>query len=343
LGAALWLATLLAAGRSSAETLTYEFEIPDRQEAHFEVSFEARAPGRLVVEASWDGSRILSFRLEGPGEPPSRWLRAGPSPQRFQASVSESAAASGRAWTMTIRALPARGTVTATLTVQTPEVAAAPPPSPPEPAAPEPEPSEPWARPQAAPASSSPRTRAVYESVEAFRAAAISDSGDPRPDACSWRAAFLRFAAAARDAGTSLPSPPEGGRAPCAPRLAAAVRQVEALRASGDPDLSGPPPGDPMLRISWKARRGERIRPLEEELDRILEAVRGGRCADLAGEEWPSRFTACLTACQRHFDERAMLGGEAAANAEMTREQWPAFLAAAAVLEALAAEPAPQP
>jgi hypothetical protein len=50
---------------------------------------------------------------------------------------------------------------------------------------------------------------------------------------------------------------------------------------------------------------------------------------------WPARFSACLAACERYFEERVRIADEAA-NAELARTEWDRYLDAASALEALA-------
>ena len=63
----LAVAFLAAAAPARAETLRYSLEVPGGDSASFEVPFEVAFPGTLEVRATWDGPRILSFRVEGPG------------------------------------------------------------------------------------------------------------------------------------------------------------------------------------------------------------------------------------------------------------------------------------
>ncbi len=332
---AAWVALLPVA----AETLRYEFEIGDHQEAKFVIPFDVIHAGRVGTEVSWKGSRILSFRLEGPGSPPIRVVRSGPSPQRIQATATEDGVAAGREWRMFIRALPARGAAIATLVVETPEPAppraeiAPPADPPPSPSAP----TEPWTLPRAAPASASDAERAVFEAVEAFRSIVVTASGELRPDPCSWQGLFLQFAARLRDAAAATPSTPGVSAHPCARRFTVVLDRIEWLRTTDDPEIRGGAPEDPDERIAWKARRDSKVRPVEQDLDQIFAMLRGARCPDLAGEIWPSRLLACATSCQRHFEERARLGEDAVASADFAREEWPALLAASAVLEAIVA------
>src|SRR6185295_15706454 len=57
-------ALALGAASAFAATKRYTFEIPDRTPAAYEVSFDVRHPGKLVIDTRWNGGRVLSFRLE---------------------------------------------------------------------------------------------------------------------------------------------------------------------------------------------------------------------------------------------------------------------------------------
>ncbi len=196
-------------------------------------------------------------------------------------------------------------------------------------------------RARSAPAGAPPAVVRLFEALERLRGMIVSTSGDLRPDPCSWQQAFLQHALTLRDdPATAAP----GGAAPtCLMRLSSAVRRVEELRNSRDPILAGPEPADPRERSVWRALRNEWLRPLEDELDSLLESVRGEQCAELRGEAWPPRFVACLTACERYFDDRGRKGEYEAANREMARAEWEVFLAAAEVIEAIAAQSPGEP
>jgi hypothetical protein len=81
--------------------------------------------------------------------------------------------------------------------------------------------------------------------------------------------------------------------------------------------------------------RKERLRPLEAELDSLRETVSRGYIPEVAKESWPNRFVACLTACERNFEERVRLGSEEATNRDLAEAQWDRFLAARVALESL--------
>ena len=118
--------------------------------------------------------------------------------------------------------------------------------------------------------------------------------------------------------------------------IAASVRLVEELRTSSDPLIAGPPPENPERREIWLAVRRDRIHSLERRLDMTLETLLRGHAPDLEGHDWPLRLVTCLTACERHFEERVRVGEEHAINRDLAWQQWERMLAAAEALQALA-------
>jgi hypothetical protein len=118
-------------------------------------------------------------------------------------------------------------------------------------------------------------------------------------------------------------------------RLAAAVRDVDEVRKLSDPILAAPAPEDPLRKRALEQARRDRIRPLERQLDALSETLRGGLAPGLRDEPWPPRLVACVTACERHFEERARLGDDEASNADLARAQWTSILAAAGAFESL--------
>jgi hypothetical protein len=100
--------------------------------------------------------------------------------------------------------------------------------------------------------------------------------------------------------------------------------------------LAGPVPDDRDLRRDWLMARYELVRPIERSLDELTELVRGGHAPALEDEPWVPRLTACLTACERYYDERVRLGGgENAPNQDLAAAQWDRILAAGRVFDAL--------
>ena len=346
---ALLLASLAALAGTAAEGATYRYllDVKDGSDSAFEVEFEAPHPGTLAVAAEWDGTRILSFRLDGPGEPSFVGRRSGPSPQRMEVTLAAAAPAGGRKLKLSIRALPGRGIAKGTLTLEIPDApeiveerrkAAEPPPPPP------PQP-DPWTVPAKVPQGASPAVEQLFAAVERYRALVVGRDFAPLPDACGWRTDLLkrlvdwRAGAAAGRPGPAVPDMRYLGR------LAATARQVGELRDSKDPILGGPAPTDSLRKRAWEQVRKEQIRPLERELDSLTESLRGGFAPGLEKEAWLPRLIACLTACERYFDERVRLGEEEASNADLAKAQWDSILAAVGALETLGPPPdtAPPP
>jgi hypothetical protein len=336
----LLLAGLAALGGGPAEGATrrYLLDVHEADDVAFEVRFDAPHPGTLVVSAEWEGTRIVSFRLDGPGAPSALERRSGPSPQRMEVELTPKLLVAGNGFTLSIRTPPGRGVARGTVTIETPDApevveerrrdAEPPPPPPPAP--------DPWTLPVKAPPDSTAAVQAVFAAVERFRVLAVGPDGQPSPDACGWRADLLRRVAGWRDdvaAGRSVvPSAPD---LRFLQRLAAAVRDVDELRNLSDPILAAPAPTDPLRKRALEQARRDRIRPLERRLDELSEALRGGLAPGLKEESWPPRLVACLTGCERYYEERARLGDEEAPNADLAKAQWPSILAAAAAFESL--------
>jgi hypothetical protein len=319
-----------------AEFWDYTFSVPDGREAKFEMPFPVEHAGVVTIEASWAGPRLLFFGVEGPGGT-SVARRSGPSPQRLDLTADPAAIARGTGWKLTIKALPARGEATGRLRVTAPDAPAVvakreaeahpPPPPPPPPPA--------FTLPRVAPQGAPAEVVRVYQAVDAFRAAATgsADGGD----ACSWQLEFLKFVVALRDRLG------ESGIAPDVPslryfsRLADAIRGVAQLKTSTNPVIAGPVPAGRDERRDWLIARNEIVRPIERSLDELTELLRGGHAPELEDEAWLPRFTACLTACERFYDERVRLGGdENAPNRDLAAAQWARIVEAGRVFDALA-------
>jgi hypothetical protein len=320
-----------------AASLEYTVSVPDGRDATFEVPITVEHTGSLTIDASWTGPRLLFFGVEGPGHA-SLSRRSGPSPQRITIEVDRGLLTGGTGFKLTIKALPARGEAEGVVRVtvpDSPEIVARreaelhpPPPPPPPPPA--------WAIKTPAPTGAGADVARVYASVETFRATVLPVT-DGSPDACSWQIDFLKYAVAARDAqGAS-------GRIPDVPtlryfaRLSAAIRNVDMLRTATGPVIAGPVPADREERRDWQISRNEIVRPIERSLDELTELLRRGHAPALVDEPWLPRLNACLTACERFYDERVRFGGdENAPNGELAGAQWTRILAASAVFESWA-------
>jgi hypothetical protein len=293
------------------------------------VPFPVEYAGPVTIEATWNGSRLLFFGVEGPGHV-ALARRSGPSPQRLDLKAGAGAPSGGAVWKLTIKALPARGEASGRVRVtapDAPEVVARreaelhpPPPPPPPPPA--------WTLPKAAQQGASADVARVYAEVETFRAAVV-DVKDGRADACTWQIDFLKSAAAARDRLGDRGKSPDVPTLRYFGRLAEAIHSVDLLRTAKSRAIAGPVPVDREERRDWLMARNEIVRPIERSLDELTELLRGGHAPALEEESWLPRLTACLTACERFYDERVRLGGdENAPNAELAAAQWDRVLAA---------------
>jgi hypothetical protein len=334
-----FLLALVALGGVStarAESWDYTFSVPEGREAKFELPFPVQYEGSVTIDATWTGPRLLFFGVEGPGGI-SVARRSGPSPQRLELSADAAAIARGTGWKITLKALPARGEASGRVRVTAPDAPAVvaareaalhpPPPPPPPPPA--------WTLPRAAPPSASPDLLRLYEAVETLRAGVLNPAG-ANGDACTWQIEFLRFVVAARDRLGDSGTPPDLPSLRYFARLANAIRGVSQIKTSRDPILAGPVPVSREQRRDWLIARNEIVRPIERSLDELTELLRGGHAPALEDEPWLPRFTACLTACERFYDERVRLGGEEnAPNRDLAAGQWARIADAGRVFDAL--------
>lgn len=330
-------AALLACRAARAETWTYSMSVPDGMPATFQTPFNVPYAGTVLVEAQWTGGRLLFFGVDAPGHA-SYTHRSGPSPQKLVLDARDPALVGTQGWKVTIKALPARGEAAGTIKITVPDSPAVvakreaelhpPPPPPPPPPA--------WTLPATVPAGASPELTALFAAVEAYRAAILS-STDTTSDACQWQLDFLVFVTAARDRLASEGAPPDLPALRYFARLADAIAQVEPLRTSRDPILAGPLPTDPDERRAWLMVRLERVRPIERSLDELHELLRGGHAPSLESEIWLPRLNACLSSCERFFEEKVRLGRDDVPNRELALAQWSRLRAAEGVFRAFAA------
>lgn len=317
---------LLFAGPVSAEILRYSLEIPDNQSVTYELDLRATHPGTLSVRANWSGKRIVSFRLEPPNAGGRAVRRSGPSPVELEA-VAE-AGQIGGPWKLVIHALAARGAGRGELTILVPEKPEFKPRASVNLPAPDAQPEvPPWLRAWDAPRNVSPEMNRLFRAVETLRSRVVAVE---TPDNCRWQEGLMQYFSSRRG------QTPEISRSTrrLLRRIVDAVELVESYRNSRDPILAGPPPEDEGLRRVWVLERQTRFVDLEEVLDELLFAARGGYAPDLDGQTWPVRLVSCLTACERHFEEAGSLGEHRATNRELTRAQWDTIGAAADALEA---------
>ncbi len=335
----------LAVSGARAETRLYTLDIADGRDSAFEVEFRVDHAGTLGVRADWAGPRVISFRLEGPGTPGVAVRRSGPSPQRMEVRVGQEELEQGNVFKLTIRALSSRGEAKGTVRLDLPdspevveerERAAEPPPPPP------PEP-DPWTVPKAQPPGADAAVARLFDSVERFRARVVLPQGSIVPDSCGWQSDLLRRMTSWRDAVAADGKPITELLASYLLRLAGIVRTVADMRTSSDPILAGPPPEGSLRLRAWTQLRRERIRPIERGLDDLAESLRESDAALLEQDPWLPRFVACLTACERNFEEAARVGPDEAAYGDLARSQWETILAAAEAFTAVTGAPQPAP
>jgi hypothetical protein len=334
--AALLACAATATVPAAAETFRYSLEIPDGQSATYRIEIDARHAGTLSVEATWSGPKVLTLKLVPPLDQLATVRRTGLSPQRIEVEVDEATRDMGP-WLLSIYSLPTRGLAEGRLTIEVPEPASAEP----EPTIAEAplerpvDPPAPWARPRGAPSGIAQDLHALFVSTERFRQIVVDDDASA-PDSCRWQLDLLRYLAEQRDRLTDDGAYPTAATRDMLQRIVSAIELVEGLRTSRDPVLTGPPPRDKALRDTWLRMRRDRLEQIESELDEVLGLLRRGHAPELTDEEWPTRLTSCLTACQRHFEQRIRLGEEMATNFELTRAQWDRLLAARSALRDLA-------
>jgi hypothetical protein len=326
---------MLSATAAVGGTMVYSLRIPDGKPANYKVPLQVEHSGTLRIGAEWSSDRLLALRLEYPGGSLLPYKRSGPSPLTLEVAVEPEQAGE---WTLSIHVNPARGEDEGLITAVLPDPpgtasadrAADGPASPPPP-----EP-DPWMVVRHAPKGSSPEMVRLFESIETFRAL-IDDQGEDTPvDSCRWQEDFMRYLGAVRDEFAETGLTPTGNTGQTLERMADAIRLVEEFRSSADPLLAGPPPEEPQRRRVWAELRKERFQPLERELDEVLQTLQRGHVPILEDEVWPVRLVSCLTACQRHFEERVRLGERQATNLEIAEAQWDRMMAASGALRALA-------
>jgi hypothetical protein len=308
----------------------YTFSVPDGREATFAVAFQIEHEGSVTIDATWIGPRLVFIGVEGPGRAAVA-RRSGPSPQRIELTADATLLSGGAGFKLTVKA---QGRLRITVP-DAPEVVARreaelhpPPPPPPPPPA--------WAVKTPPPKGAEADVVRVYAAVEMVSAAALTAT-EESVDACSWQIEFLKYAAAARDRLGSAGKTPDVPTLRYFARLAEAIRNVDTLRTGTSQVLAGPVPKDRTERRDWLISRNEIVRPIERSLDELTELLRKGHAPALTDEPWLPRLTACLTACERFYDERVRFGGdENAPNRELAAAQWTRILAASDVFESFA-------
>ena len=314
-----------------AVTHEYAIEIPHRVPIKYRLELPVQHAGELTIEAIWSGVRMISLRLDPPGERPLR--RSGPSPQRLRAEVDEASLGSGP-WILTVHSMPTSGIGQGTLSVTLPD-----PPQasvvgrPDEPASHKAE--TPWRNARAYPGDLPAQGRRLFDTIERFRSIVIYETGGSPPDACRWHDDLLRYLTEQRDLLINGGIQPPESTLKLLQQVSVAIELVDEFRTSKDSLIGGPAPADQELRAAWIRLRRGRLQALEDELDELLGSVHRGHAPELAKLEWPARMVSCLIACQRHFEERVRVGERNAINWELARTQWEVLLAAGEALRNL--------
>jgi len=330
LSSALVVAFLAVPGPRAAHTLEYAIELPPDQVISYVVEIEVREPGRIVVDAEWSSTRMLTLKLEQPDGTAVR--RTGPPPLKLELDVEPEALEDDGKWFLRVRGLPSRDAASGTVHIALPDPASAPPELAddhgPLPAAPEPV--QPWELPREIPRNASDIEVQVYAATESFRRAVV-DAGSDVPDTCRWQSGLLRYLARTRDRLSDSGVSPADETRRILERMAGAVAGVEGFRTSSDPLLSPPAMSDRMKYRAWRVVFHRETAPVRDELDDLLHDVQNDRSREIDAEEWPARFVSCLIACERHFEERRSRR-DMATNRKLAEDQWERMLAAGRAL-----------
>src|SRR5262249_11138149 len=116
----LALCIAAAFGAARAETFEYAIAIKDGMPASLEAPFSVPYAGTVVLDAQWTAPRLLSFGVDVPGHPGFA-RRSGPSPQRVEFSVTDSALLGQAGFRLTIKSLASRGEATGRLKITVPD------------------------------------------------------------------------------------------------------------------------------------------------------------------------------------------------------------------------------
>jgi len=315
---------------AQATQVEYALDLPANQRLSYEVEFEVAFPGRVMLEAEWSPMRVLVLRLDGPGDKAMR--RSGNSPQRFELDIAPDQIVKDSPWKLTISGLAAREAAQGRLTIELPD-------SPRATAkqdqtgqqAPLPQP-DPWTLPVRAPTGQNHGRLQLHRMTEQFREQVV---GASEPDTYRWQDGMLRFLAERRDRATTAGSPVEPSTRTMLERVVEVVRKLDDLSDLETEPLEGPAPTDSVGQRAWKTVRHPRFARVDSELDTLLTDLYGGHAPELEPELWFTNFLTCLIVCERHFEQRALLGAERASNGELVREQWATVVAAVDALNAL--------
>ena len=322
---------------TQAKTLEYVLEIQNRVPASYSLEIPVQYPGTLSVEADWDCSRILTFKLTRSGSRPVRIRRSGPSPQLVELDIGPHDLEAGHFYRLDISSLPAGGEGQGHLRIHLPDSPAVVRQKelnalPPEPDLPEP---EWWAVSSTPPDQSSAALLELFKEVENYRSMVMTGPLDTAPDPCRWQTELLEHLAGLRDRFADGSGTPDEATIRFYRKLAKAVAAVAELRGSDDPILAGPPPENRQDRNTWLRMRRDRIKTMEHEMDILLSMPKDGYVPELEGQEWPSRLVSCLMACERNFEEVGRTGMEHGTNQDLANETWPFIVAAARTFTAV--------
>jgi hypothetical protein len=327
---ALLAACVAVCPAADAAQVEYALDLPANQRLSYEVEFEVAFPGRVTLEAEWSPLRVLVLRLDGPGEKAMR--RSGNSPQRFDLDIAPDQIVKDSPWKLTISGLAAREAAQGRLTIKLPDSARA------NPAqdetgqqAPLPQP-DPWTLPVRTPAGLDHGWLRFHQRTEQFRERVVGASA---PDTYRWQDGMLRFLAERRGRVTTTGSPIQPSTRTMLERVVDVVRKLDDLSGLDTEPLDGPAPTDSLGQRAWKTVRHPRFARIDSELDTLLTDLYGGHAPELEPELWFTNFLTCLIVCERHFEQRALLGPEQASNAELVGQQWEKVIAAADALNAL--------
>jgi hypothetical protein len=203
----------------------------------------------------------------------------------------------------------------------------------PEPEIPEPE----WWKVAASPPpGASDHILELFRTVERFRAMVIPAPNQVAPDPCRWQTVLLERLAEHRESIVQEERFPAEATARFYRRVMTLVSRVDELNRSQDPILTGPPPENRDDLRQWLRMRQEWVKPLEHELDILMDMPEDGYVPELAGLDWPTRFVSCLMACERNFEARTRTGLDEAANQDLADGTWPFIQSAADAMEAVA-------
>lgn len=325
------LAPTSGAGVPERAVRQFLLDLPARNPVAYTIPFDAPREGPLAIECRWDAARVLSFRVVDPSGTVHR-RRTGVSPVRIDLTVP--AAQAEGTWTVTVRGLTGRDASSATLSILVPSPVEE---APAElPGAPEREPREEW---PAWTASELPRGhRELATRTDRFLAHLEAEE-HARRDRYAWQRDFARYVVDVRDGRNPLPDPETRE---LLARTVEAIRRVERLSETRDPLVAGPPPSDAGRARTWLMLRERRLRPLETELDLLLEAAHGLEDSP-AVPPWLPRFVACLVACERHFEASGRVGSARAVHRDVVDEQWQRILLARDSLASVTTLPVPAP